>query len=250
MTSELNVSNNAQEFPYFSYTGQQTGMPFKFIVRDTLGDKLTVINAARASFDKRHEMFNEVTDTKLLHYLASHKHTMPFRHLMMTFELEAPEMVMRQIYRHLIGVEYTSEHSFKDTPWSEMSGRYVAYDNIYIPSSFPLQHKNKKQGASEQLSPKSTEYYYRAASLIDQIRALYNEMIENNVAREKARAILPLGIYTHVTTTWSLLAIAHFVKLRKHADAQPEIQDIADVIHLFAKTHFQEAYDVLYQHME
>jgi len=246
MTHELHLQTDSQDY---LYVGQQTGMPFEFVVRDVLGDKLTVINAARASFDKRHEVFLEESDSKLLRYLAEHKHTMPFRHLMMTFEIEAPEIVMRQMYRHLIGIEYTSEHSFKDTPWSEMSGRYVAYNNVYIPSSFPLQHKNKKQGASTELAPKSDEYYYRSVELIDQIRNLYNEMIENGVAREKARAILPMGTYTHVTTTWSLLAIAHFVKLRRHPDAQPEIQDVADVIHYFASEHFGEAYSVLYDCM-
>lgn len=233
----------------YSYIGKRTGMPFQCAIRLSMGDKLTVINAARASFNKFHESFDDMSDTRLLHFLAREFHTMPFRHLHALFHFRLPEMVTRQLFRHQIGAEYTSEHSFKDLPWSELSGRYVTYTDVYVPHVFYDQHTSKKQGASTNESSRSTEFYYRANDLMDQVRALYNDMIEANVAREQARSILPMGTYTEFQTTWSMQAIVHFVHLRGKPDAQAEIQDVADVVHELTKKEFGDAYTILHQYV-
>jgi thymidylate synthase (FAD) len=227
------------------YVGNLTGMPFMISVVDSMGGKLTVVNAARSSFQKMHEEFDEVKDSKLMNFLAREEHTMPYRHCFLSLHVRVPEFVARQMFRHLVGCEYT----FKDTAWSEMSGRYVSYDELYIPNKFHLQHPNKKQGSSEEISSKSDYYNSTASTLIQQLQQLYNEMITDNVAREQARIILPVGIYTEFRWTASLQAITHFVKLRSKLDAQREIRDVANVIHTLAKEIFGDAYNILYEHM-
>jgi thymidylate synthase (FAD) len=228
------------------YVGKLSGMPFQIKIEDSMGDRLTVINAARASFNKHHEDFDEVADIKLMNFLAREEHTMPFRHCYWTAHLRMPEIVARQFFRHLVGSDYT----FKDTAWSEMSGRYVPYDEIFIPGNFHLQHPNKKQGASSEVHSKSEDFYYRSTLLIDQMRLLYNEMIDAGIAKEEARFLLPGGIYTEFYWTASLQAIAHFIKLRSKPDAQSHIQDVANVMHDLATEVFGNAFTILYSFME
>lgn len=241
MNANLNTAKNENN----KYYGSRTGMSFQIKVEDSMGGKLTVVNAARSSFEKYHEEFDETTDPKLMNFLAREEHTMPYRHAFLSLTIKVPEFVARQMFRHLVGCEYT----FKDTAWSEKSGRYVPYNEIYIPQEFHYQHKNKKQGASDMICDKSEYYFERASSLIAELNTLYKEMINDDVAREQARVILPVGIYTEFRWTASLQAITHFVKLRSKPDAQTEIRDVADVIHNLAKEVFEDAYTILYNHM-
>jgi thymidylate synthase (FAD) len=242
---------NNLNLPQFSeheheHIGTHSQMPFRARLVTSMGDKLMVVNAARASFNKLHEEFDEVNDIKLLNYLASHWHTMPWRHLHMTMHFRIPEAFARQMFRHIVGIEANVAH--KDTAWSEMSGRYVPYTDVYIPPTFHYQHKNKKQGASSDVHERSEEFYYRAMALNDDLMALYNEMIEANGAREEARIILPMGLYTEFYWTASIQAIVHFVSLRAKPDAQAEIRDIADYLHDVATNCFGDAYTILYNH--
>ena len=91
-------------------------------VVDSLGNDLTVSNSARASFGKRKAEYDK-SDERLVHYLAKHKHFSPFRHLVVQFHIKAPEFVMRQWYKHVVGAETTSSHITKDHAWNEISGR-------------------------------------------------------------------------------------------------------------------------------
>ena len=76
-------------------------------VVDSLGDDLTVVNSARVSFGKRKTKFDK-SDERLVRYLAKYKHYSPFRHLQVQFHVKAPEFVMRQWYKHVVGtVSYT-----------------------------------------------------------------------------------------------------------------------------------------------
>jgi thymidylate synthase (FAD) len=244
MNSPIEIYNNDE------YVGNRTHMHFKCRVLHHMGDALTVVNAARSSFNKSHEMFEETSDTKLLHYLAKHEHTMPWRHLHIMIQMRVPEVVARQIFRHLVGIEITSVESFKDVAWSEMSGRYVAYNETYIPENFHHQHQSRKQGASDIVHEKSKLFYDKSSALIEQLMLLYNEMINDGIAREEARCILPMGLYTEFSWTPSLLALAHFVRLRSKVEAQAEIRDVADVIHNFAVNRFGIAYTILYSYMD
>ena len=115
-------------------------------VMDSLGNDLTVVNSARVSFGKRKEKWDK-SDERLVRYLAKHKHYSPFRHLQVQFHIKAPEFVMRQWYKHVVGIETTSNSSTKDHAWNEISGRYVEYDEFYEPTIYRKQSDDNKQAS-------------------------------------------------------------------------------------------------------
>ena len=108
-------------------------------VIDTLGNDLTVVNSARVSFGKRKTKWDK-SDERLVRYLAKHKHHSPFRHLQIQFHIKAPEFVMRQWYKHVVGIETTSNSSTKDHAWNEISGRYVPVEDFYTPDAVSYTH--------------------------------------------------------------------------------------------------------------
>ena len=194
-------------------------------VVDSLGDDLTPVNAARVSFGGRSDEFTE-KDRKLSKFLIKHKHFSPFRHQHVMMIIKAPEFVMRQWYKHVVGIETTSDHPTKDHAWNEISGRYVPYVDFYEPSEYRAQSDDNKQ-ASEGLVEHQSKagWYWREAQKksVDN----YNKLLEMGMAKEQARSILPLTVYTQVWWTASFQAIMNFIELRDEKTAQWEIQQYA-----------------------
>tara|TARA_R100000008_G_scaffold42298_1_gene24421 strand:- start:224 stop:922 length:699 start_codon:yes stop_codon:yes gene_type:complete len=197
-------------------------------VVDSLGNDLTVVNSARVSFGKRKTKFDK-SDERLVRYLAKYKHYSPFRHLQVQFHIKAPEFVMRQWYKHVVGIETTSNGSTKDHAWNEISGRYVEYDEFYEPTEFRKQSDDNKQ-ASEGLIELQSSTNSLWKNTHDIIITTYNEMLERGMAKEQARCILPLTLYTEVYWTASFQAVMNFIELRNEKTAQIEIQDYAKVL--------------------
>jgi len=199
-------------------------------VVDKLGNDLTVVNSARVSFGKRKDKLDS-SDEKLIKYLIENKHYSPFRHVMVQFHLKAPEFVMRQWYKHVVGIETTSSHPTKDHAWNEISGRYVEIDekNYYSPQTWRSQSKDNKQASAGQIEYQCTadDYYKDAMNLIFEA---YNNLLDLGVAKEQARIILPLNIYTEVYWTASFQAIMNFIELRDADHAQWEIREYAKVM--------------------
>ncbi|HMS64456.1 MAG TPA: FAD-dependent thymidylate synthase [Ignavibacteria bacterium] len=194
-------------------------------VIDKLGTDLTVVNSARVSFGKRKEKFDE-NDRKLVKFLAKNKHWSPFRHLMVQFHIKAPEFVMRQWYKHVVGIETTSSSSAKDHAWNELSGRYVPVTDFYIPSNWRKQSADNKQASLGSIEDqKSANEIFNSA--MDNILESYQKLLESGVAKEQARMILPLNQYTEVYWTASFQAIMNFIDLRDESTAQWEIQQYA-----------------------
>ena len=196
-------------------------------VVDSLGNDLTVVNSARVSFGKRKEKWDK-SDERLVRYLAKHKHYSPFRHLQVQFHIKAPEFVMRQWYKHVVGIETTSNSSIKDHAWNEISGRYVPVEDYYIPSVFRKQSEDNKQasdgelGEIEQVALDGLHKEY-----LKKLKETYNHMIRLGVAKEQARIMLPLSQYTKVWWTASFQSIMNFIELRDEPTAQWEIQQYA-----------------------
>ncbi len=161
-------------------------------VVDTLGDDLTPVNAARVSFDGFIETFTD-KDRKLSKFLIKHKHHSTFRHQHVMFIIKAPEFVMRQWYKHVVGIETTSSHVTKDHAWNEISGRYVPYDEFYEPTEFRKQSDDNKQ-ASEGLIDKQVEATMMWRETQRKSIETYNELLEMGMAKEQARSILPLTV--------------------------------------------------------
>ena len=120
-------------------------------VVDYLGSDLTVVNSARVSYGKRKTIYED-EDRKLVRFLAKYKHYSPFRHMVVQFHVKAPEFVMRQWYKHVVGIETSSSSSTKDHAWNEISGRYVPVKDFYKPSVWRLQSKDNKQGSEGSIS--------------------------------------------------------------------------------------------------
>ena len=192
---------------------------------DTLGDDLTPLNAARVSFGGRSETFEE-KDRKLSKFLIKHKHFSPFRHQHCMFIIKAPEFVMRQWYKHVVGIETTSSHVTKDHAWNEISGRYVPYDEFYEPTEFRKQSDDNKQ-ASDGLvdNQKNAKKVWEMGQNVT--ISCYKQLLEMGMAKEQARSILPLTVYTKVWWTASFQSIMNFIELRDEATSQVEIQEYA-----------------------
>ena len=194
-------------------------------VIDKLGNDLTVVNSARVSFGKRKESFDD-SDRKLVKYLAKHKHWSPFRHLMVQFHVKAPEFVMRQWYKHVVGIETSSSSSAKDHAWNEISGRYVPVTDFYIPDNWRRQSENNKQASEGSIDDQdSARRVFN--DVMQNILKSYDQLLDLGVAKEQARMILPLNQYTEVYWTASFQAIMNFIDLRDEDTAQWEIREYA-----------------------
>ena len=194
-------------------------------VVDKLGDDLTPVNAARVSFGGRSDTFEE-KDRKLSKFLIKHKHFSPFRHQHVMFIIKAPEFVMRQWYKHVGGIETTSAHVTKDHAWNEISGRYVPYDEFYEPTEFRKQSEDNKQASDGLVEDqiKATMMWREAQTKTIET---YKELLDMGMAKEQARSILPLTVYTKVWWTASFQSIMNFIELRDEPTSQVEIQEYA-----------------------
>ena len=194
---------------------------------DTLGDDLTPVNAARVSFGGRSDKFTE-KDKRLSRFLIKHKHFSPFRHQHIMVIIKAPEFVLRQWYKHVVGIETTSTHATKDHAWNEISGRYVEVEDFYYPDVWRKQSEDNKQaseGELDDLQQKRMSLVYE--TYMTQVEMAYETMISSGVAKEQARIVLPLSQYTQVWWTASFQSVMNFIELRDEPTAQVEIQEYA-----------------------
>lgn len=191
---------------------------------ESFGDELTIVNAARVSFGSESEAFGN-RDKKLMKYLYENKHFSPFRHVVFRLRIKAPEFVLRQAYKHVVGIETTASSSCKDHAWNEISGRYKPVESFYTPDVWRRQHSSSKQASS---GPVSTEANTKASEIfrraMDATKGAYKELLSLGVAKEQARILLPMNQYTEVIWTCSLQALLNFIELRDHDHAQEEIR--------------------------
>jgi thymidylate synthase (FAD) len=198
------------------------------ILHDVMGSDLTIVNAARVSYNKRKEEL-DLNDEKLIRFLAKHDHTSPFRHATLQFEVYAPLMVARQHWKYVVGSDHVMD------AWNESSRRYVTEDpEFYIPKEDEWRSKpeNSKQGSGEPITPDKGLYLTKQLiNYIKQGEHLYQEAINRGVAVEQARLFLPAyGMYVRYYWTASLQSVSHFLNQRLEEDAQKEIREYAKAI--------------------
>jgi thymidylate synthase (FAD) len=184
---------------------------------DSCGSDLSVVNAARVSFNKQAtEMADK--DAKLINYLAKHKHKSPFNHCFMSFRVKAPIFVARQLVKH----EYL--------PWNEVSRRYVTDEpEFYIPDGWRMSADNVKQGSGGLLVDQGTQKEIALMTTQYSLDA-YNTLMYNNVCAEQARMVLPQNTMTEWIWSGTLFAFAKMCKLRLDPHTQKETQEIAQLI--------------------
>ena len=156
-----------------------------------LGTDLTVANSARVSFGKRKNTY-DTDNYHLVNFLAKHKYFSPFRHLIVQFHVKAPEFVMQQWYKHVVGIETTSSYLTKDHAWNEISERYIPVEEHYISENWRQQSEDSKQAsigaiAQQQEATKATTAFLQVA------KHYYNKLLEFGVAKEQPRVLLPLS---------------------------------------------------------
>lgn len=192
------------------------------------GDELTIVNAARVSFGRNKTVLDE-SDERLIAYLIRNQHFSPFRHVFLRFRIRAPEFVMRQWYKHIVGCEWG--HGNQLHGWNEISGRYVQMTrkDFFRPDVWRGQSADKKQGSDGAVEDQDgcQSLFESAVSTAFQT---YQELLDKGVAREQARMILPMSVYTETIWTASLQAVLHFISLRNHQHAQEEIRVYAEKI--------------------
>jgi thymidylate synthase (FAD) len=186
-----------------------------------MGSDLTVVNAARISFNKRSESLTEA-DKRLIQYLAKHKHWTPFAHPQVTLHIKLPIFVARQWMKSNVGVVY-----------NEVSRRYVDSEpEFYIPMEWRGRpEKGIKQGSGDVLTGDpgidcALSYEYA----LSEIRLVYADMLRAGCAPEMARMVLPQSTMTEIWTTASLAAIHRICSLRLDPHAQWEIQQYAKAV--------------------
>lgn len=199
------------------------------------GSDIDVVNAARVSFDKEVDTLS-YSDIKLINFLVKEKHDSTLRHCVMSFEVYAPLMVARQWYKHAIA----SSHLDDQLGWNESSRRYVTEnEEFYLPDphSWRSAPENRKQGSGEAVSLYyGTKYTQHMRRLITEAHSLYLEALNDGVAPEQARLLLPAyAMYVRWRWTTSLNAVLHFVSLRLDYHAQWEIQQYAKAINDMVK---------------
>jgi thymidylate synthase (FAD) len=212
---------------------------------DHMGSDLSVVNAARVSFGKKSklvegtvkqdeqgdylEMVLSDRDTKLIRYLAKHKHISPFGHAFASFHVKAPIFVARQLVKH------------KFLRWNEISRRYVDDEpEFYEPDVWRGRSADKKQGSDGVVYIDYDNYgpYCENWGLSDGRRLgpeevaldVYKDLLARGVAPEQARMVLPQSTMTEFYWSGSLDAFASMCHLRCKPDTQLETRLVAEQI--------------------
>ena len=182
---------------------------------DKMGTDLSVVNAARVSYAKFKDSFED-KDEKLIKFLAEHNHWSPFAHASLQIRIKAPVFVARQLVKHQVGLV-----------WNEISRRYVNSDpEFYEPQEWRGRAEDKKQG-SDGIVFISDDI---VEDLYDDIFARYKLLLDLGVCPEQARMILPQSTMTEWYWSGSLFALAKMCSLRTSSDAQYESKKVASKI--------------------
>lgn len=202
-------------------------------LEDFMGGDLRVVNSAKVSNNKRSTEMG-ASEAKLINYLMKHRHGSPFEHSYFTFYVKAPLFVVREWQRHRIG------------SFNEMSGRYVQFEpEFYVPDQFRVPGSTNKQGSvvpteDIHLFNDPDEVYtvpqwntwmqMRIDGAYTQAYKEYTDLLERGVAKEMARMVLPLSLYTEFFWTVNARSLMNFLNLRLGENAQWEIRQYAEVL--------------------
>lgn len=205
---------------------------------DYMGGDERIVQAARVSYGSGTKSFRQ--DRGLIHYLMRNDHTSPFEQVQLTFHTKMPIFVARQWVRH------------RTARLNEISGRYsVMEDTFYVPEAGNVRYQSdtNRQGSGQPLEP--AEGQRVAQQMREEQQAAYmrySQLLELGVARELARANLPLSLYTEWYWQIDLHNLFHFLRLRLDAHAQLEIRAYAEALAVCAQAVAPLAYEAFEEH--
>jgi thymidylate synthase (FAD) len=187
---------------------------------ESAGGDLSVVNSARVSFNKEINELGE-GDAKLINYLAKHRHDTPFRHNFIQLRCCVPLFLARQLMKHQAGLT-----------WNEESRRYIDYPpDFYKPEGWRKRpDKSIKQGSGghHHFSPKLSREY---EMYLKKATEYYEDLLDEGVAPEMARMVLPQSMMVNFIWSGNLLAFYHVYKLRAGEGAQEEAKVFAHLLH-------------------
>lgn len=201
---------------------------------DHMGSDLTVVNAARVSFNKHHFDLTD-GDKRLIEYLADHNHWTPFAHTSVTLHFKVPIFVARQIMKHQVGFVV-----------NEVSRRYVSdAPDFFTPYEWREKDDNVKQGSKIHGISNQDEVDGRYEKYLEMAYDLYLMMLENGVCPEQARMVLPQSMYTEFWMTGSVAAWARMYSLRTKPDTQFETRAAVSGINDLISTKFPLSWEAM-----
>jgi thymidylate synthase (FAD) len=190
----------------------------------SLADDLSVVNGARVSFARHRDELDDA-DAGLIRFLMRDRHGTPFEHNAFRFHIRCPIFVAREWFRHRIG------------SFNEFSMRYAkATDEFYVPEPDDVRSQVGKPGAYsfEPVEPELAERTREELQAVyEAAYATYTRLVDEGVARELARSVLPVGAYTEFYWTVNARALMNFVSLRAADTAQREIRRYAEAVEQF-----------------
>ena len=193
---------------------------------DVMGSDEEVENAARISYGKGTRKVSQTRN--LIRYLIRHKHTSPLEMCEVKFHIKLPIFIMRQLVRH------------RTANLNEYSGRYsIMSDEFYLPEADYLQKQSttNNQGR-EEVIPNKGLLQFEFNRIYDGAQIAYENLLNHELTKELARAVLPVANYTECIWKIDLHNFFHFVKLRADKHAQREIQDYANAMYELVKPKF------------
>jgi len=208
---------------------------------NSMGGDDSIIRAMLVSTQGAEALEAQATEGRI-NFLMKNRHGTPFEHGAMTFFIEAPIFVFREFHRHRVGWSY-----------NEVSGRYRQLDpTFYVPHSDRPLVQEGKPGAYEFVAGTGEQHYRTTSRLCRSYRAAYEEyeaMLEDGIAKEVARACLPVGTYTAMFATCNPRSLMHFLGLRTKHDLakfpsypQYEIAEVARGMEEYFATLFPLTY--------
>jgi len=228
---------------------------YKVELIDSMGTDLSVVNAARVSFNKKsYYLYDDDDpsveyvsdkDQKLLKYLADHNHILPFAHAFLSFRIKAPIFIARQLGKHQVGLA-----------WNEVSRRYVNEEpEFFFPKEWRRKADNVKQGSSndpykEVLIEVDQDLNYDSESICALALFWYQHNISMGLCPEQARMILPQNMMTEWIWSGSLLAFIRVCNLRLDSHTQKETQDVAKEIAYHLDMRFPNSWRVCKKYIE
>ena len=210
---------------------------------DAMGDDLSVVNAARVSYDKESSTIDD-RDKKLIKFLIREGHTSPFRHSALSFEVYAPLFVARQWWKYAVA----STHVDDQNGWNESSRRYITEEaEFYVPDPGQWRSKpeNSKQGSGAPIDGDDGHYQTQVLNkVINEGVIHYQNAMQDGVAPELARLFLPAyAMYVRWRWTTSLQGVITFLDQRLEHDAQWEIQQYSKAVLELTKQRFPATFE-------
>ena len=193
---------------------------------DVMGSDEEVENAARISYGKGTRKVSQTRN--LIRYLMRHKHTSPFEMCEVKFHIKLPIFIMRQLVRHRMA------------NLNEYSGRYsIMSDEFYLPEADYLQKQSttNNQGREKPI-PQTGLLQFEFNRIYDGAQIAYENLLNFELTKELARAVLPVANYTECIWKIDLHNFFHFVKLRADKHSQKETRDYAEVMYNLIKPEF------------